>query len=173
MAIEALFNSSYDKLLSRTRIASANDAQTVDLVDMAVSEVRVNFYKALGSTRVNQIVSYALAENPRTDEELLRADAANIEALWLTLLLVPRLPTMFMASEHLTNQVFNEEPLTRESRAIKDFIAVLQAQIDDGLAGLVVVPEDYESKEVRASSIGAETPYKLKDHYHAFGVFNR
>jgi len=63
MAVEALFNASYDDLLKRARIESANDEQTVALVNMSVSEVRIGFYKTLGATRVSEIIGYALVDN--------------------------------------------------------------------------------------------------------------
>jgi len=173
MAVEALFNASYDDLLKRARIESANDEQTVALVNMSVSEVRIGFYKTLGATRVSEIIGYALVDNPSTEEQILRADAANIEALWLTYLLLPRLPTTFMAGGHTVNQEWNEEPLTRDAESSQEYLDKLKEQIDSGLSDLVEDPDDYQSQNVRASSIGAEEPYLLKDNYPAYGVFNR
>jgi len=173
MAVEALFNESYIELLERVRIETATEDQTVALVNMSVSEVRIGFYKTLGSDRVAEIISYPLVENPSTDEEILRADAANIEALWLTYLLIPRLPQLFMAGGHMVNQLFNEEPLTRDAEVSQEFLDRLKEQIDSGLSDLVEDPDDYQSQTIRASSIGADEPYLLKDQYTAFGVFDR
>ena len=173
MAVEALFNATYEDLLKRARIETAEEEQTVALVNMSVSEVRIGFYKTLGSDRVAEIQGYALVENPSTDEEILRADAANIEALWLTYLLLPRLPNLFMAGGSLVNQNWNEEPLTRDSENLQEFLDRLKEQIDSGLSDLVEDPDDYQSQTVRASSIGADEPYLLKDNYSAYGVFNR
>lgn len=173
MAIEALFNESYTKLLERARIESANETQTLALVEMSVSDVRIGFYKSLGKDRIDQIIAIPLAENPSTDDEILRASAANLEALWLTYILLPRLPTMFMSSSHTTTQAWNEEPLTRDSSALKEHMELLKVQLDQGLSELLVDETEYVSQDVRADSIGADVQYDLKDNYPAFGVFNR
>lgn len=151
MAVEALFNSTYTDLVTKARIQSATDDQTTALVNMAVSEVRVGFYKELGADRVSEILSNPMVDNPSTEGELLRVNASNTEVLWLTYLLLPRLPTNYMSSAHLTSMSFNEEPLTREADNIKKNLELLKSQIDSGLAALVAVPEDYESKTFKAT----------------------
>tara|TARA_R110002074_G_scaffold395300_1_gene583560 strand:+ start:2961 stop:3476 length:516 start_codon:yes stop_codon:yes gene_type:complete len=154
MATEALFNESYEELLKKARINTAQDEQTQELINMSVSEVRVGFFKALGSDRVITISSLDLVDNPSSDEEILRKDAANIEVLWLTYLLMQRLPHMSMAASSTVNQTWNQEPLTRDSN--KDQIEALQEQVNQGLADLVESPDDYASTLIRASSVGPD-----------------
>jgi len=78
-----------------------------------------------------------------------------------------------MAGGHTVNQEWNEEPLTRDAESSQEYLDKLKEQIDSGLSDLVEDPDDYQSQTVRASSIGAEEPYLLKDNYPAYGVFNR
>ena len=78
MAVESLFNASRTALLQRARISTADDVQTLALVDQSINEVRIGFYRRLGSPRVNQIVGYSLTDNPTSDEELIRSQAAQI-----------------------------------------------------------------------------------------------
>jgi hypothetical protein len=172
MAIETLFNESYEALLKRARIESATEEQTVSLVNMSVSEVRIGFYKTLGTERVDEIVAIPWTENPSTEDDILRVSAANIEALWLTYLLLPRLPNNFMSSAHLTSQQWNEDPLSRDSDGMQNYLDALKQQIDSGLADLVEDPDDYESKTVRASSVGPEEPYLLSNRVSAYGAYN-
>lgn len=169
MAIDTLFNRSYEELLKRARIETATEEQTVMLVNMSVSEVRIGFYDALGTARVNEIKAFDLVDNPSTDEELLRAKASNIEALWLTYLLIPRLPNNFMAAGNLVNQQWNEEPLTRDSDNNKAYLDILKKQIDEGLADLVEDPEDYDTSAFRAASTGSEEePYIIGDNFPGY-----
>lgn len=167
MAAETLFNEDYETLLKRVRIESAKDEQTQELVAMSVSEARIGFYKALTSARVNAILAMDLVDNPSTDDEILRKHAANIEVLWVTFLLMERLPNLFMSSGHLVNQVFNEEPLTRDADPAQKAIESLKQQVDDGLADLVEVPEDYQSKSFQAFSVGPDEDVLIADTFPA------
>lgn len=166
MATDTLFNEDYDELLRRARAHDISDEMTVSLVDMAVSEVRIGFYKELGTSRVAQIKGYDLTDNPETDEELTRKNAANIEVLWLTMLLLQRLPHVLLGSEHIVQEEWNEDPIIRNKKSdAETLIESLKKQIDAGLSDLVVDPEDYTSKTFRGSSTGADTQFLIKDNY--------
>ena len=161
MATESLFNESIDELLKRARINTADDDQTVALIEMSVSDVRIGFRKYLGADRIAAIVAMDLVKNPVTDNEYIRAQAANIEVLWLTWFLIPRLPQYFMDNGNSVNNAFNLEPLTRESDSstMQKRLDLLWAQIESGLSDLVVNEEDFTSSTFRASSIGPEEDY--------------
>ena len=155
MAVESLFNASRESLLKRVRIETANDAQTLALVDQSIQEVRQGFYSKLGASRVATILTYALVDNPSTEEELLRSTGASTEANWLTWLLAQRLPHLFMDNKASTGDMWNDEQLTRDTKDDK-FLARLKTQIDIGLGDLQE-PINTETGETKASSIGPDT----------------
>src|SRR6056297_3604562 len=148
MAVEPLYNEDLDTLLKRARIATADDDQTLALVHQTVTEVRLGFYSKLGKTRATDIAGYSLVDNPTSDEEILRAGAANTEALWLTWLLAQRLPHLFMDNSASTGDMWNEEQLTRDTKVQKEYLGNLKAQIDVGL-GMLEDPENETTGAVK------------------------
>jgi hypothetical protein len=165
MAVESLFNASRESLLKRVRINKADDEATLALVDMAISEVRTGFYSSLGASRIAQILAGTVVENPTSAAELLRATAANTEALWVTWLLAPRLPYLFMDNKASVGDAFNDEPLTRDSNAgQKRFLDNLKAQVDVGLSALKE-PAGTEAGLFKASSIGPDSPDLVFDRF--------
>jgi hypothetical protein len=170
MAVEPLFNVDRQTLLRRARIETADDDQTLALIDQSMTEVRLGFYKALGGTRVSSILSYSLVDNPSTDNELLRAGAATTEALWLTWLLAQRLPHLFMDNSASTGDMWNQEQLTRDTKAHKQYLDQLKAQIDVGL-GMLEEPEADNAGSVKASSLKNDTAYDAFSP--AYGLYPR
>lgn len=164
MAVEALFNSSLDALLKRVRIDKAEEP-TLTMVYQAISEVRVGFYSALGIDRVNLIRTYPLVDNPTTDNELMRANAANVEALWVTWVLIPRLPYLFMDNRASVGDSWEDEPLTRDASGMFAYLNNLKARIDEALNDLQPVPDD-DVGVTKVSSIKAAVPYS------AFGIIH-
>jgi len=160
MATESLFNESYEDLLKRVRINTARDAQTIELINMTISEVRVGFYKKIGTARVNYIKTLNITDNPSSDEEILRKGAANIEVLWVMYLLMERLPSQTVAGSSASiKQSWNEEPVTRDANA--DLIAALKIQVQDGIEGLV----EASISRVRGSSVGPYEDYIIGDTF--------
>lgn len=166
MAVEPLFNSSRTTLLQRARISTADDVQTVALIDQSISEVRVGFYRRLGSTRVTQIVGYSLVENPASDNELTRSQAAATESLWLTWLLAQRLPHLFMDNRASAGDAWSDEQLTRDTQVQKTYLDALKAQVEEGLASL----EEPVPDSIGANKCSSITNEDAEDVY-ASGTF--
>ena len=166
MAVESLFNASRTALLQRARISTADDVQTLALVDQSINEVRIGFYRRLGSTRVNQIVGYSLTDNPASDEELIKSQAAATEALWLTWLLAQRLPHLFMDNRASAGDAWSDEQLTRDTQVQKAYLNALKAQVDEGLASL----EEPVPDALRANKCSSITNDEAEDVY-ASGTF--
>lgn len=170
MAVEPLYNADLDTLLLRARIQSADDANTVALVHLTVTEVRLGFYSALGKARAQTIAGYTLAENPDTDEQVLKARAATVEVLWLTYLLAQRLPVLFMDNKASTGDLFNDEPLTRDAKSLEAFIDALKTQVDAGLAELQEPPED-NAGDVKVSALAPDESDLVYDRF--LGLYPR
>lgn len=170
MAVESLFNASYTELLERVRVETVTDEQTVSVIQMTVTGVRTGFYKKLGESRVSELLGYSLVDNPSTLNEIARADAAGCEVLWVTYLLMERLPTLFMSSSSSSREIYNDTPLFRDSSADKDarkVIDSLKAQVDALLAGLDT-SDTVKSTTLAARSIGATTPYIIDNEHVSY-----
>ena len=164
MAIEPLYYDTLENLYTTVRIETADDPQTVAAVEQAVRDVRLGFFSQLGKTRALEVAGYSLVENPTTDEEILRSQGASAEALWLTILLMTRLPVLFM-DNNAVNDVFNDEPLTRDAAGKSgDTLAELKKQLD-GLLGELAEPDTVKNSGTRSSLNGPSTPYLISEQF--------
>lgn len=116
MAIAPLFMLDRDALVAELRLTGSQNGDASAIIDGTIQEVRIGFYDCLGRTRVDQIVAFATADNPATDDELTRVRAEKTEVMWVRMFLLTRLPNFFLDSSGDTPQAFNEEGLTREPR---------------------------------------------------------
>ena len=171
MAVTPLYNADLTTLLQIVRIEPADDPNTLAAVYRAVSDVRLGLYSRLTKTRALEIAGYPLVDNPTTDEEVLRSQGASAEALWLTILLVQRLPTLFMDNNAI-NDVFNDEPLTRDANGkMFDLIKAWKAQLDD-LLGDLVAPDELSDSSVKSSLNGPSTKYLIDQQFVGNGLYN-
>lgn len=150
MAVEPLYNESKDALLLRARIKTVDDVQSVALIDQSIQEVRLGFFQRLGKTRAKTITGYSYTENPDSDEEVLRVTAAATEANWLRYLLIQRLPHLSMAADSTVRDLWNEEPLTRDSGYLNEYLKQLKEEIDKGM-GALREPEGTNSGSFKSS----------------------
>lgn len=138
MAVAPLFVSNMTALKSALKLSGSTQTDTATIIDRAVQEVRLGFFDHLGSTRVTEIGTYSSTDNPSSTEEIARVKAETAEILWVKSKLLRDLPSLFMDSSGNTDQVWNEEGLTREAndREIKDKIASLEEQVFNLLGSL-------------------------------------
>lgn len=173
MAVTPLF-STREALLNRIRMATTQDAQTLAVVDMAITDVRVGFYGVLGNARTLAIAAYASSENPVTDEEIKKATAALAEALWITALLVDTLPAMFLENAAKVRDEFNDEPLTRDAGAIARYKNSLMSRVNKMLGMLqdpTVSGGDFQCFSTGAvDEDGQSAPYLLRDNFIGKGI---
>ena len=176
MAIAPLFLADMDTLKSRLRLSGAAQTDALAQIDQAVEDVRVKFYdeeQGLGLTVVTALLAIAYSENATTTEALKRTRANNLEVQWVRLLLLQRLPTIFMDGSAQTLDAWNEEPLTRNGpRGVAKEIARLEKEIADGLAALL--GNDDERGSLTATVFEpAETPdrpgYSINPGYFDLG----
>ncbi len=156
MAVDPLYNASKESLLNRVRMATADDTQTLALIDQTITEVRLGFYRKLTKERATLIAGYSLVDNPTSDQEILKAGAAYTEALWVTLLLAQRLPHLFMDNSASVGDAWNDEQLTRDTMK-KEYLDALKASVDEGIAMLEAPPNE-NSGAVKSSSIKNDKP---------------
>lgn len=161
MAVEPLYTDTRVNFLLKIRLSSARSEQTISVIDVVMSQVRQNFYSRLGLVRALEIAGYTPSDNPTTENENLIATASAAEATWVTALLMQRLPTVFMEGKSEANQVWNEEPLSRDTtRDTRIMIKDLLNQVDEML-GQLEIPINEDVGPVKSFNVGAIKPFSI------------
>lgn len=160
MAIEPLYTDTKDNFLLKIRLKSAQSDQTNAVIDIAISEVRQKIFTRITMTRALEIAAFIPADNPTTVDENLIATASVAEALWVTALLMQRLPTVFMEGDDEARQSWNEEPLTRDVKGLDKFINNMFSQVDV-LLGQLEIPTNEDTGPVKSFSTGREEPFSI------------
>jgi len=142
MAVLPLFITTIADLQSRLRLTGTAQADSLRMMTETIEQVRVYLYDALGSARVAVILATAHSDAPTTNAELLRSKAELVESMWVRMILMRRMPMLFMDTSAQTQQVWNEDGLTRNMGAagIEKELARLQNDISnllDDLQGAV------------------------------------
>jgi len=160
MAVDPLYTSTKEAFLLKIRLDTAKSDQTNAVIDVVISEVRQGFFVSLGPDRALEIAGFTSNDNPTTENENLISMASAAEVLWVTALLMQRLPTTFMEGEGQARQNFNDEPLTRDAADLKDQIKSLLSQ-KDLLLGQLEEPVNDSSGPVKVFSTGRPVPYSI------------
>lgn len=107
-----------DELLRRLRLSDACSTDAQEIIDQAIEEVRVRLYdevEGLGPTRVAEILAIPYVENATSADDLLRTCANLLEVVMVRRQLLCTMPVLFMDGSGVSPEVWNEEPLTRNS----------------------------------------------------------
>jgi len=167
--VEPLFQSR-DFLLKSVRMETTTEVQTLALINMAITDVRLEIFTSLGASRAMEIAGYTSEENPTSTNGILKARAQITEAYMVTYKLVALLPTFFMENYSKVNEEFNDEPLTRDASAVRAFQDTLKKTIDTNL-NLLKEPEEEGTGESGATLIerqdddGESDPYIIDDNF--------
>lgn len=162
MAVEPLYNADMDTLLGKVRIDMAGD-DTMKAVHQAVVDVRIGFFTQLGDTRALELAALPTIENPTTKDGLLKARAISAEVIWLSIMLAPILPMIYMDNAASTGDKFNDEPFTRDASALQEFLDEMNERLADLLTELASEdkPIDYDDK---VSLNGPDEPYLISEN---------
>lgn len=164
MAVDPLYTAVKSDFLNKIRLKSAKSDQTLAVIDVAISNVRLGFFKSLTSRRALEIAAFTPSDNPTTENEVLQSTAAVTEVLWVTALLVDLLPTVFMEGEAEARQSWNEEPLTRDASGLQKFKNSLLTQVQTML-GTLEEPENKNAGPVKVASIGRTEPHLVFENH--------
>jgi hypothetical protein len=139
MAASPVFNPDLDTIKARLRLSAVDTGDAAAVVDAAMEEVRLGLFAELGSLRVEEIQALSRETPAITDDGLTRLRADNIEQLWMRMILLQRLPSLFMQSAGVSRHAWNEEGITREAsgKDIRDEVRGLRGLIRNGLAALL------------------------------------
>jgi len=155
-----------DFLLNTIRMETTTDVQTLALVNQAITDVRLEFYEALGVSRTLAIAAYTYSPTPTTSEEILKARAQVAEAYWVIYKLVPLLPSYFIENHQNLNENFNSEPLTRDSSQVKAYMETLKQAITRNIGQLMVPIEAGDGE----SAVGLIQPLDDNGEHAAYIV---
>lgn len=154
-----LFVPSKAELQARLRLSGTRASDALVLLDEAIQTARVGFYDALGAERVEVLRAIPFTIAPQTAEQALRVKAAYTEVNWVRLLLLRRLPVLFMETAGNARQAWNEEGLARQQDALslEKELERLWAEIQDALEDLKGTTPD--NSNLNVATIGPlETP---------------
>jgi hypothetical protein len=117
-----LFVADEATLKSRLRLSAvpASALDTEAIVDQAILDARVRFYRHLGATRVAAILTTAFTETPTTDAQVVRALAFSTEVKMVRCILMRTLPNTFMDASGDVDHRWNEEAPIREMGAERE-----------------------------------------------------
>jgi hypothetical protein len=163
MAIEPLYISKA-LMLQRLRMSETTDTDTLTMIDQAISDVRMEFFRRLTMTRALEIVAITPVENPTTIDPVLRNIAEVTEVYWVLYKLICILPTMFIETAHAIDTAFDNTPITRDSESLQKFLKCLWASIETNL-GQLIIPVNDVSGAVKSFSVGRQDPYLLNQHF--------
>lgn len=168
MAVEPLFVADMDTLKARLRFSGAANADALAILDQAVEDVRVSLYddnEGLGNTLVNTLRAIPFVENATIANDLRRTRANNLEVAWVRLLLLRRMPTLFLDAAGISHEVWLDEPLARTPRAmlqreidrlrqeVLEQVAKLKGDNDEQGASVIVFEPDPDDVIVPGESI--------------------
>jgi hypothetical protein len=163
-----LFVTDEATLKSRLRLSAvpASAADTEAIIDQAILDARVRFYRALGASRVAAILTTAFTETPTTDAQIVRALAFSTEVKMVRCILMRTLPNAFMDASGDVDARWNEEAPLREMGAEREEeLARCEREVEAALLELEEPGLDncsdvqmYDGTPDRQTSFPANTP---------------
>lgn len=159
MAVEPLYNT-MAVIHSNLRMTASSDADTLVMIDHAVSAVRLGFFRRLTPARAIAVAALSSEENPTTTDGILRGVAEATEVDWVTRELICTLPVMYIETQFAIKNSFDDVPITRDSKSLQKFLGCLWNRIESGL-GLLIIPEEKISGAFSSFSTGRKTPLLL------------
>lgn len=155
MAINSLFFQNVNALKATLRLSGTANSDGLAIIDAAIQQTRVGFYDTLGALRISQLLALTLTENPTDIDGILRLKASLCESSWVRMLLLRKMPLLFIDGSSKTREIWNEEALTREAQKdIDSEIARLATEIQDFLTDLA--SGTAEESILNISSIGPD-----------------
>lgn len=117
MAVQPLFISTVDNLRARLRLSSAQGNEDLpEILDEAMQTARVGIYERLGASVVSSIAATTATENPVTQDQITRTKAEILEVSWVRMILLRRLPVLFMDAGAATREIWDTEGMTRDAK---------------------------------------------------------
>lgn len=128
MAVAPLFVADMDSLRQRLRLTGvAADADAYQIIEEMVESVRLDFYRALGSTKMATLVSTTATESPSTAAQYQRSLAERLEVIRTRWYGLRDLPVHFLGASQ-TRNAWNQEGIHMPARRAD--VEALRAELD-------------------------------------------
>lgn len=137
MATTPLFVADDATLKSKLRLTGiGTGSDTEEILEQAVLDTRVEIYSRLGTSRTNELVATAFAENPTSEAAVLRAMCNSLEIKMVRLRLLDVLPVLFMDNSGIEADIINEDATFRalQPDQLDTMRAECKAQIEKYIA---------------------------------------
>jgi len=161
MAVEPLYNEK-SVLLQKLRMSETVDTDTLTMIDQAISDVRLEFYRRLTLARATELAALPSVDNPTTSDEVLRGVAEVTEIYWVMYKLVCILPVMYIETQFAIRDNFDDVPIVRDADSISAFRQCLRNSVEQNL-GQLEVPIDNNTGSGASVSIGRPTPLLMHE----------
>lgn len=138
--IASLLNGTVDALMGALRLSGVqsygDDAGVI--IRQAVMFARTVFYKRLGEIRVNQILAITSVAAPASPDQIIRAQADQIEIWLVRWRLMQDLPWLWRDKSAGSVEQYNNEAPVREvdGSDLQSMLDRLMQQIEDGFASI-------------------------------------
>lgn len=151
-----LFLTDLDAMKQELRLsgvpAIGEDANVI--LENALLEVRTGFYRRLGITRVGQLVAFTANDTaPTTESEILRSIARTVEVKWTFVVLMDRLPTLWMDDSGGAWMQFNEQGTFRKM-SLADRADARKRMLTDIEQSMVILAGDQTLGEESGVNVG-------------------
>lgn len=163
MAVTPLY-ATKAKVLENLRMTASEDTDTLAMIDQAIVDVRMEFYRRLTLARATEVAALASIENPTTIDGVLRKVAETTEIYWVMYKLIKILPIMFIETQFAIQNSFDDVPITRDAESLQRFLSCLWGSIEEGLAQLLI-PVETSAGAFQSFSTGRPEPFLLPKNF--------
>jgi hypothetical protein len=174
MATNPVFNVDLAAVKGQLRLSGVVEGSDAHaMLEAAVLQVRTGFYSRLGNSRMTFLIGLVPVQSPTSDDEILRRIADLCETLWIRMILLDKLPAVFMDNSGGDLEFINQEGtfrsitperLDRERERmalqIEEWLALLAGDVAIGDAPLVQVhtQADQEPRMFPFGSLVGQNP---------------
>lgn len=136
-----------------------DDVDADALINQALREVRVGFYRRLGASLISTYSSGQLPSDPSSDLDYKKYLAELTEIRWVKLMLLYKLPILFEDASAQEGEAWNTEGTFRKDslRERERLRLQLQSQVESGLQALAGDVEFDNTAEWNVTDIGPDT----------------
>lgn len=138
----------------------APDSDAHAMIEDSLSHVRAGFYQRLGGPRVATIKALPIVDNPTTDNEVLRSISVLCEVKWTQMVLLDKLPIIFMDASGGDQEFINQEGTFRSilPARLEAARARAEEQVEEWLAILAGDVAIGDGADVRLHTQSDQTP---------------
>lgn len=153
MATNPVFNADLATVKAALRLSGVVEGSDAhNMLEQALLQVRTGFYSRLGAARMAALLAISTVEAPATNDQTLRRIGDLCEVEWCRMILLDRLPVIFMDQSGGDLEFINQEGAfrsigpdrldrmrTRLQTQIEEWLALLAGDIEIGNAPSVQI----------------------------------